>query len=217
MPVMSRPLTNLTMSDKKKILKQVLEGLMRRYRERVPDVSAILETMIREGLIHDAAEIENDHIAFRSLGVPHLGIASLEKIFLHLGYVRRDPYFFPAKKLNAYWYAPPEPHLPRIFLSELRVSDLPERSREVVLKYTALITRDPVDQLDLDDAAAGKIIRPLPPTANMRPGRSITGIISITLLLASIICPRGTIPWPISMRSWSVMGLSSTIPAVRSR
>jgi hypothetical protein len=154
MPVMSRPLTNLTMSDKKKILKQVLEGLMRRYRERVPDVSAILETMIREGLIHDAAEIENDHIAFRSLGVPHLGIASLEKIFLHLGYVRRDPYFFPAKKLNAYWYAPPEPHLPRIFLSELRVSDLPERSREVVLKYTALITHDPVDQLDLDDAAA---------------------------------------------------------------
>ena len=127
---------------------------MRRYRERVPDVAAILDTMVREGLIRDAGEIENDHIAFRSLGVPHLGIASLEKIFLHLGYVRRDPYFFPAKKLNAFWYAPPEPHLPRIFLSELRVQDLPERSRAVVGKYTQSIQRDPVDGLDLDDAAA---------------------------------------------------------------
>ena len=136
------------------VLTQVLEGLMRRYRERVPDVAAILDTMVREGLIRDAGEIENDHIAFRSLGVPLLGIASLEKIFLHLGYVRRDPYFFPAKKLNAFWYAPPEPHLPRIFLSELRVQDLPERSRGVVEKYTQSIRRDPVDGLDLDDAAA---------------------------------------------------------------
>src|ERR1700742_2134775 len=119
------------------VLEQVLEGLMRRYRERVRDVRAILDTMIREGLIRGAAEIENDHIAFRSLGVPHLGIASLEKIFLHLGYVRRDPYFFPAKKLNAFWYAPPDPRLPRIFLSELRVQDLPEASRRIVEKYTS--------------------------------------------------------------------------------
>src|ERR1700733_2533552 len=114
----------------------VLEGLMRRYRERVPDVQAILDAMHTERIIHDPAEIENDHIAFRSLGVPHLGIASLEKIFLHLGYVRRDPYYFPAKKLDAFWYAPPEPHLPRIFLSELRVDDLPERSKAVVYRYT---------------------------------------------------------------------------------
>ena len=136
------------------ILEQVLEGLMRRYWERVPDVAAILDTMVREGLIRNAGEIENDHIAFRSLGVPHLGIASLEKIFLHLGYVRRDPYYFAAKKLDAFWYAPPEPHLPRIFLSELRVSDLPEQARDVVYKYTRSIERDPVDGLDLNDAAA---------------------------------------------------------------
>lgn len=142
------------MPDKKIILQQVLDGLMGRYSERVPDVAAILDTMVREGLIRNAAEIENDHIAFRSLGVPHLGIASLEKIFLHLGYVRRDPYYFAAKKLNAFWYAPPEPQLPRIFLSELRVADLPERSREIIGKYTSSIQRDPVDVLDLDDAVA---------------------------------------------------------------
>ncbi len=66
----------------------------------------------------------NDHIAFRTLGVPHLGMASLEKIFLANGYKKMDPYFFQEKKLDAYWYAPPTPAYPRIFVSELRVQDL---------------------------------------------------------------------------------------------
>jgi len=141
------------MINKRHLLEQVLDGLMRRYQERVPDVSAILGAMVAEGLIQSPADIENDHIAFRSLGVPHLGIASLEKIFLHLGYTRRDPYSFPAKKLNAWWYAPPEPRLPRIFLSELRVQDLDAASQEIIHGYTGAITSDPVDALDLDNAA----------------------------------------------------------------
>jgi len=143
---------NAPAADRGSVLEQVLDGLMRRYQERVPDVSAILEAMTREGLIQSPADIENDHIAFRSLGVPHLGIASLEKIFLHLGYTRRDPYSFPAKKLNAWWYAPPEPRLPRIFLSELRVQDLPSSAQEIIHRYTGTITSDPVDALDLDNA-----------------------------------------------------------------
>ncbi|HEY4065125.1 MAG TPA: DUF1338 domain-containing protein [Puia sp.] len=141
------------MPDKTAVLEQVLTGLMQRYRQRVPDVSAILEAMTREGLIKDPADIGNDHIAFRSLGVPHLGIASLEKIFLHLGYTRRDPYTFPEKKLDAWWYAPPEPRFPRIFLSELRVNDLPEQARAIIHRYTDTVTMDPADSIDLDDPA----------------------------------------------------------------
>ena len=102
----------------KNLLEEVLDGLMHRYRSRVPEVGGIVRAMISEGVISGEDEIENDHIAFRSLAVPHLGIASLEKVFLHLGWVRRDAYHFPAKKLDAYWYAPPEPRYPRIFLSE---------------------------------------------------------------------------------------------------
>jgi hypothetical protein len=139
------------MLNKTVILERVLDGLMRRYRDRVPDVNAILEAMARKGLIKSPADIENDHIAFRSLGVPHLGIASLEKVFLHLGYTRRDPYFFPAKKLNAYWYAPPEPHFPRIFLSELRVKELTEDAQEIIRNYTDRVQADPVDSLNLNE------------------------------------------------------------------
>jgi hypothetical protein len=135
------------------LLDAVLSGLMRRYRERMPDVQAILQAMRHHRIINSKDEIENDHIAFRSLGVPHLGIASLEKIFFRLGYERRDYYFFPEKKLHAYWYAPPAPRYPRIFLSELWVGGMPGNAQRIIRSYTEHLTADPVDALDFDDPA----------------------------------------------------------------
>lgn len=132
----------------------VLNGLMRRYQERVPHVRAILDAMVEEGIISSHHEVENDHIAFRTLGLPHLGIQSFEKIFLHYGYEKRDPYNFPVKKLDAYWYAPPSSKLPRIFVSELRVHELSEAAQTIIKGYTAPIDADPVDALDLDDGKA---------------------------------------------------------------
>lgn len=140
--------------DRLQTLDVVLGGLMRRYQERVPDVAAIIDTMVAQGLIAAAEEIENDHIAFRTMGVPQLGIASLERIFLHYGYQRREPYHFPAKKLDAFWYAPPQPKLPRIFISELRVGDLSEEAQAIIRSYTDEVPGDPVDRLDLDDGYA---------------------------------------------------------------
>jgi Domain of unknown function (DUF1338) len=139
------------MNDKLEVLQIVLDGLMLRYVERVPDVARIMEAMIREGIIERAADIENDHIAFRTLGVPHLGVGSLEKIFLHYGYTRRDYYFFEEKKLNAWWYSPPVAGLPRIFISELRVDDLSPVSQSVIHSYTRKVNADPTGSLDLSD------------------------------------------------------------------
>lgn len=101
-------------------LHNVLLELMRRYVERVPDVTHIQYRMVAEGLIESPEEIQNDHIAFRTMGVAQLGVRSLEKIFLHYGYTRRDSYDFEQKKLNAYWYDPPRHRFPRVFISELR-------------------------------------------------------------------------------------------------
>ncbi|UFH54134.1 DUF1338 domain-containing protein [Spirosoma sp. KNUC1025] len=135
-------------------LDAVLGGLMRRYSERVPDVQKVIKAMIEEGIITAPEEIENDHIAFRTMGVPNLGIASFEKIFLHYGYEKRDEYNFTEKKLTAYWYSPPEPHYPRIFASELRVHELSDEVQRIIHHYTDTVTSDPVDALDLDDAEA---------------------------------------------------------------
>lgn len=142
------------MSQKEETLHAVLNGLMKRYQERVPDVGAIFHAMIREQIINDPSEIENDHIAFRTLGVPHLGIQSLEKIFLHYGYAKMDHYFFPEKKLDAHWYSPLDPKQPRIFISELRVNDLSVNTQKIITGYTDEISADPVNKLDLDDASA---------------------------------------------------------------
>ena len=132
----------------------VLNGLMRRYQARVPDVATLINAMLREGLINHESDIENDHIAFRTMGVPQLGINSFEKIFLHYGYQKRDQYDFAHKKLNAFWYSPPAPNYPRIFVSELRVHELSEEAQRIIHSYTDEVKSDPVDALDLDDGAA---------------------------------------------------------------
>jgi len=132
----------------------ILQGLMRRYQDRVPDVARVVELMVAEKLIESVTDIENDHIAFRTIGVEQLGIASFEKIFLHCGYEKRDPYKFEAKKLDAYWYSPPREDLPRIFVSELRVGDLSEEAQSIIRSYTDEVGSDPVDLLDLDSGEA---------------------------------------------------------------
>ena len=135
-----------------KALDKIMEALFVPYRERVPDVEKIVNAMLADGMIAAERDIENDHVAFRTLGVPHLGLASFEKIFLHYGYTKMDPYHFEKKKLDAYWYAPPEPKYPRIFISELRVQDLSETAQAIIHQFTNPIKADPVDSLDLNDA-----------------------------------------------------------------
>lgn len=125
---------------------------MRRYQTHVPDVGAIVAAMVRQGLIARPEDIENDHIAFRTLGVPALGIASLERVFLHYGYERRDRYDFPAKSVTAHWYAPPTASFPRVFISELRIDELSAEAGAILRSYTGGVRADPVDALDLDSA-----------------------------------------------------------------
>lgn len=132
----------------------VLKGLMDRYMRRVPDVVRVNEALISEGVIGDLSEISNDHIAFRTMGVKNLGIQSFEKIFLHYGYSAREEYRFDLKKLNARWYAPPLPKYPRIFISELCVTELSRPVQDVIYKYTNQVQSDPVDSLNLEDGKA---------------------------------------------------------------
>lgn len=128
-----------------------LNMLFERYQDKVPAVKKITKALVEQGVVGSQQEIVNDHIAFRTLGVPHLGIQSFEKIFLHHGYQKRDYYYFEGKKLNAYWYAPPAEEYPRIFMSELVVDQLSEEVQQIIRKYTDPITADPVDSLDLDN------------------------------------------------------------------
>jgi len=133
---------------------QILDALFKVYESRVPDVRKITQAMINKGMVSDQTDIVNDHIAFRTMGVDHLGIASFEKIFLAHGYKKREYYHFETKKLDAYWYSPPTDDLPRIFISELKVEQLTENTQKIITHYTRKITADPVDALDLKEVEA---------------------------------------------------------------
>lgn len=139
--------------SKKSELDTILNGLFKTYFERVPDVQKITNAMIKKGWVSSQEDIINDHVAFRTLGVPNLGIKSFEKIFLKHGYQKKEFYSFEVKKLNAYWYAPPKPNLPRIFISELRVNELSETAQQIIRKYTHSIIKDPSDNIDLNNAS----------------------------------------------------------------
>eukprot|EP00887_Chlorella_sp_A99_P007171 scaffold2.g7171.t1 len=108
-------------------LQGVLSGILAPYWERTPSAEGAVE-LLEERL--PAACIKFDHLAFRSFGLPHLGIRSTADLFLDLGYRQRDELAFPAKKLRAFWYSPPEPELPRVFVDALS----PE-AQAVVRKY----------------------------------------------------------------------------------
>lgn len=127
----------------------VLNDLFEHYRKNVVDVDKITHALLDREVVNSQQEIVNDHIAFRTLGVPHLGIGSLEKIFLSFGFKKMDYYSFPGKKLDAYWYAPPSEEYPRIFASQLRVAEFSDEVQTIIHRYTDGLTSDPVDELDL--------------------------------------------------------------------
>ncbi|EFN52697.1 hypothetical protein CHLNCDRAFT_36784 [Chlorella variabilis] len=75
-----------------------------------------------------------DHFAFRTFGVEGLGIPSAAALFTDFGYQQRDMLTFPAKKLQAYWYSPPDPELPRT-ASAMQVGELSPAAQAVIQKY----------------------------------------------------------------------------------
>ena len=101
--------------------------------------------IIKEAFEQRGETVRNDHVAFRTLALEPIGLERLESHVLALGYRRFEPYEFPAKKLRAYGYLPPQTDLPRIFLSELLVDQL-SHPAQAILKRCA----DQIDETRVD-------------------------------------------------------------------
>ncbi|GFP86152.1 hypothetical protein PHJA_000759000 [Phtheirospermum japonicum] len=121
--------------------RNILSTIETVYLNRNPTAKAILELV--SSVDHDD-RICYDHFAFRTFAVDGHGIDSMAKLFLDFGYVKREELRFPAKKLKAFWFSPPNvPHiangpLPRIFISELLVDQMSPEAQEIIRKYTKL-------------------------------------------------------------------------------
>ncbi|KAL0385706.1 UNVERIFIED_CONTAM: hypothetical protein Sradi_2964900 [Sesamum radiatum] len=125
--------------------RSILAAMETVYLNRNPTAKAILE-LVRSV---DNDRICYDHFAFRTFGVNGHGIDSMAKLFLDFGYVQREELRFPAKKLKAFWFSPPNilysdadggvnGPLPRIFISELLVDQMTPEAQEIIEKYTKL-------------------------------------------------------------------------------
>ncbi|OUL20872.1 DUF1338 domain-containing protein [Nostoc sp. 106C] len=94
--------------------------------------------------------VANDHIALRSLrlsldspkGQINLGINYLEQLATALGYVAAGEYIFPETHLYARHYSHPQQvefDLPKLFISELIVDELPPRIAQLIYTTVSLL------------------------------------------------------------------------------
>ena len=112
-------------------LEQLLGRLWDDYARLNPQAQAIHRLLQAHG-----ETVTNDHIAFRTFDDPRIGIDALARPFIDLGYTPKDQYTFPAKKLNARHYeppaSPPGTHLPKVFISELKVGQFSDSFGQIV-------------------------------------------------------------------------------------
>jgi Domain of unknown function (DUF1338) len=142
------------------IAQQLWDLLWQEYRDRV-SYAQVYQHMIEEA----GGSIANDHIAFRTLRLTidqaghsiQLGISYLAKIVEALGYQQAGEYHFPTQCLYARHYVHPEQDnydLPKLFISELIVDDLPENVAALIKQtvqsgdfpsYTDLVPLELID------------------------------------------------------------------------
>ncbi|OEF05263.1 DUF1338 domain-containing protein [Vibrio genomosp. F10] len=99
------------------------------YIERLCPSAEIVHKLLREEDV-----LINDHIALRTFNSSRLGIATLAKPFLDVGYVACGDYEFESKKLVAKHYEHPDPKQPKVFISELKVDECSSELQQIVAK-----------------------------------------------------------------------------------
>ncbi len=120
------------------LAQELWQNLWETYRKRV-SFARVYEAMI----VAASGTVANDHIAFRSLrttvncdeGPINLGIPYLATLVKWLGYEFVEDYHFPDRHLYAHFYRHPqqkEYNLPKLFISELIVEELPDQLVEQI-------------------------------------------------------------------------------------
>jgi hypothetical protein len=106
---------------------QFFTELWQDYLQLAPQVE-----VIQQALIQYCPNLVNDHVAFRTFDIPAMDIATLEKHLLSLEYKLLDNYHFPDKHLSACAYIHPDPSIAKIFLSQLHIDQLSEKSQQII-------------------------------------------------------------------------------------
>ncbi len=96
-------------------------------------------------------EVHNDHVALRTYNLAPINLQALAAPLLEMGYRPSGEYHFDVKRLDARSYS--KPGWPRVFISELRVQDMPQNVQDTL---NALVEQCPNRALTIEDLAAGR-------------------------------------------------------------
>ncbi|AXY00113.1 DUF1338 domain-containing protein [Vibrio alfacsensis] len=107
----------------------LFESLWKDYIQRLCPSAAKVHQLLQED-----EPLINDHIALRTFNVAPLGIETLAKPFLAVGYKACGDYVFESKKLVAKHFEHPDPKQPKVFISELKVDECSPELQGIIHK-----------------------------------------------------------------------------------
>ncbi|MBI4348201.1 MAG: DUF1338 domain-containing protein [Elusimicrobia bacterium] len=113
------------MTPRERFALRLLDALWRDYRSRVPYARVYEDVLAQAG-----GRFANDHVAFRTFALQaEDGLFQVARPFEALGWVGETAYRFPDKGLSALHLRHPDASFPKVFVSELRVWELPAPAR----------------------------------------------------------------------------------------
>ncbi len=130
--------------SRKEIARLLIDKLWEHYIVRVPYAKKYVDLVKGRG-----GEIVIDHVAFRTFnahtGEQPEGIRAIKHILNFLDFTPVTKYTFPKKKLNAVHFEHHDSSMPKIFVSQLEVGELPEWAQLAIgatVKNTSYLLAD---------------------------------------------------------------------------
>ena len=121
----------------------LFDTLWKDYVTQTPSASKINQLLQQHG-----ETVKNDHIALRTVNLPEVGIDKLAVLFIQVGYVEKESYYFSEKKLRAkHFEHVSDLSAPKVFISELLLEEFSEELQETVKSF---ISKIPKGILELD-------------------------------------------------------------------
>ncbi len=108
-------------------IRPLLDRLWQDFATLNPRVRCIYDLLVDRG-----EQVVNDHIALRTFGDPKVGLSVMARPFLNAGFRKGGDYDFPEKKLTAQHFEHEDAHLPKVFISELRLDAFSPWLRETI-------------------------------------------------------------------------------------
>jgi hypothetical protein len=104
-----------------------LARLWRDYVALAPHAARIHQLLTERGEL-----LGTDHLAFRTFGVPGIGMAEIAQPFEARGWRPRDHYELRDRQLRARYWQHDDPALPKLLVSELMISELSPGAQAVI-------------------------------------------------------------------------------------